>query len=288
MSTGEEFQDGPFPTAHWITYRTSMLKVMFHILLFFAALLLVVLLGVYFFQHRLIFFPTVLPQDHVFDFGSDVEEVFLTADDGAVIHALYFKAEDPRGAVLYFHGNAGDLSGWGQLAHQFLEHGHSVLMPDYRGYGKSRGKLSEAALHADARLMLEHLLRGHPMEEIVIYGRSLGSGIAVPLSAGLPVRALVLETPFTRLAEVARVHYPWLPSEHLLRYRFYSDEAIGRVIAPVWIIHGTADQVVPFELGQRLSEKAEQPVEFIPVPVGGHNDLEDHPEHRRMLERVLQ
>jgi pimeloyl-ACP methyl ester carboxylesterase len=264
-----------------------MLKTMFHILLFLGVLLLIVLLGVHFFQHRLIFFPTVLPQDHVFHFGGDVEEVFLTADDGAVIHALYFKAGDPRGAVLYFHGNAGDLSGWGQLASQFLEHGHSVLMPDYRGFGKSRGQLSEAALHADARLMLEHLLKDHPLEEIVVYGRSIGTGIAVPLAEGLPVKALVLETPFTRLAHVARVHYPWLPADRLLHYRFLSDEAIGRVRAPVWIIHGTADEVIPFELGKRLAEMAEQPVEFIPVQGGGHNDLEDHPEHGRMMEQVL-
>jgi len=264
-----------------------MLKVMFHILLFFGGLLLVVLLGVHFFQHRLIFFPSALPQDHVFHFGSDVDEVFLTTDDGAVIHALYFKADAPRGAVLYFHGNAGDLSGWGQLAQQFLEHGHSVLMPDYRGYGKSTGKLSEAALHADARLMLEHLLKDHPLEEIVIYGRSMGAGIAVPLAEGLPLKALVLETPFTRLAHVARVHYPWLPADRLLRYRFLSDEAIGRVRAPLSIIHGTGDEVIPFELGKRLAEMAEQPVEFVPVQGGGHNDLDAYPEHRRMLERVL-
>ena len=264
-----------------------MLKAMFHILLFVGILLLVILLGVYFFQHRLIFFPSVLPQEHVFGFENDVEEVFLTSGDGAVIHALYFKADDPRGAVLYFHGNAGDLSGWGHNAQQFLEHGYSVLMPDYRGYGKSTGTLSEAALHADAHLMLEHLRQDHPLKEMVVYGRSLGTGIAVPLAEGLPLKALVLETPFTRLAHVARVHYPWLPADHLLWYRFPSDEAIAKVTAPVWIIHGTGDEVIPFKLGKRLAEVAQRQVEFIAVEGGGHNDLEGYPEHRRMLERVL-
>jgi uncharacterized protein len=265
-----------------------MLKVLLSVL--FLAMLTVVLLGLalHFLQHRLIFFPTVLPQDHVFHFSVPVEEVFLDTGDGVRIHALHFKAEQPRGAVLYFHGNAGDLSSWGQVAGSFLSRGYSVLMPDYRGHGKSVGSMSEEALHADARLMLEHLLRDHPLKEIVVYGRSIGTGIALPLAAGLPVKALVLETPFTQLADVAAVHYPWLPVRPLLRYPFNNTEALRRVTSPTWIIHGTHDRVIPYPLAATLAASAGREVRFITVEGGGHNDLERFPEFQRMLDEVLE
>jgi len=264
-----------------------MLKAMAHILLFFGILFLILLLAAYFFQHRLIFFPTTLPADHEFRFNIPVDEIFLPAPEGVIAHALYFKAKDPRGAVLFFHGNAGDLSGWGSVAEPFVSHGYSVLMPDYRGYGKSIGALSEQALHEDARLALEHLQKDFPDEKIVIYGRSIGSGLAVPLAAGLPLKALVLETPYTSLMDVAKVHYPIIPADLLLRFRFNSAKAIGDVICPIHIIHGTADQVIPYELGRKLAEKAPGTVSFHSVPNGGHNDLELYPEHQRMLDEVL-
>ncbi len=260
---------------------------MTHILLLFGILFLIILLGAHFFQHRLIFFPTTLPADHVFRFSIPVEEVFLPAPDGVVAHALYFKAEDPRGAVLYFHGNAGDLSSWGTLAERFVDRGYSVLMPDYRGYGKSVGPLSEDALHADARRALQHLQKDFADDRIVIYGRSIGSGIALPLAADLPLKALVLETPYTSLVDVAKVHYRIIPADLLLRFRFNSTEDIAEVKCPIHIIHGTADRVIPFELGKRLSDNAERPVEFIAVEGGGHNDLERYPEYWSMMERVL-
>jgi uncharacterized protein len=264
-----------------------MLKAMAHILLFFGIFLLVILLAAYFFQHRLIFFPSTLPADHEFRFNMPVEEVFLPAADGVVAHALYFKAGEPRGAVLYFHGNAGDLSSWGHSAEPFVSRGFNVLMPDYRGYGKSIGPLTEQALHDDARLALQHLRKDFADEKIVIYGRSIGSGMAVPLAAGLPLKALVLETPYTSLVDVAKVHYPIIPAGLLLRFRFNAAEAIEKVICPIHIIHGTADRVIPYELGRRLADKARGAVSFHTVPNGGHNDLDRFPEYRQMMEEVF-
>jgi uncharacterized protein len=264
-----------------------MLKAMAHILLFLGILFLIILLAAYFFQPRLIFFPSTLPADHEFRFNMPVEEVFLPAPEGVIAHALYFKVEEPRGAALYFHGNAGDLSGWGHVAEPFISRGHSVLMPDYRGYGKSIGPLSEQALHDDARLALGHLQKDFPDDQIVIYGRSIGSGIAVPLAAGLPLKALILETPYTSLVDVAKVHYPIIPAGLLLRFRFNSARSIENVICPIHIIHGTADRVIPYELGRRLAERASTRVSFHSVPNGGHNDLDRFPEYRQMMEEVF-
>ena len=144
-----------------------------------------VVLFYFLFQERFIFIRYPVLIGHKFGFPGDWEERTLIAADGASLHALYFKAQEPRGVVIYFHGNTGTLRRWGKHAAQFTALGLDVLMPDFRGYGKSKGKLSEAALHADADLWYDSLLDRWSEDQIVVYGRSLGSGMATPLAAVL-------------------------------------------------------------------------------------------------------
>ncbi|MEO8069532.1 MAG: alpha/beta hydrolase [Flavobacteriales bacterium] len=244
-------------------------------------------------QERMIFIRFRLPQRFQFRFKRGHpphEERFIANDDGAKLHALLFAAPEPKGVVLYFHGNAGSVRRWGRRAPRFTQLGWSVLMPDPRGYGKSRGRLSEAALHADALAWYKHLMQHWPQERIVIYGRSLGSGLAVPLAAANTPRALVLESPFANLIDVARSYSALLPYRLLLRYPFRSDRAIPRVTCPVLIFHGQRDTVVPYASALKLYALVPTNVhrELVTFPKGHHSDLARYADYHRKLKEALE
>lgn len=269
------------------------------VLLFIASALLLVLLayaGVclfyWWFQERFIFVRFRLPDEHVFRFkhGRPFEEVWIDGADGARLHALCFKADRPRGAVLYFHGNTGSLRRWGKRATRFTALDHDVLMPDYRGYGKSRGRLSEEALHDDAARWYAWLAARTPEARVVIYGRSLGTGIAVPVAARNTPRALVLESPYANFTDVARHYLSILPYRWLLRYRFRSDKAMRRVRCPVYIFHGKRDPIVPYGSALKLyaSVPAEVHREMIGFAKGYHSDLAGYARFKRKLRDILE
>lgn len=201
---------------------------------------ILICVALYFLQERLIFFPELLSPDFTFTFPGRFEEIALPSNN-AVISTLYFKADPPKGVVLYFHGNAGSLRSWGAVAATFVERGYDVLLPDYRGYGKSSGHIaSEQMLHDDAAVAYRYLLGRYPEEQIVVYGRSIGSGIATYLAKSHRPRMLILETPYFSLKEIVRQHYPFVPGA-LLNYPLRTDLWIGDVGCPVYLFHGTSD-----------------------------------------------
>lgn len=256
-------------------------------------LLLLAYLGVclfyWIFQERFIFVRFPLPAQYRFRFAQPYEELWTDRPDGARLHALHFAVKAPAGAVLYLHGNTGSLRRWGKRAPRFTALNHAVLMPDYRGYGKSSGKLSEAALHADALAWFDRLAAIYGEANIVVYGRSLGTGMAVPLAAERRPRALVLESPFANFMDVARHYLAILPYRLLLRYRFRSDMAIRRVKCPVYIFHGKRDPLVPYSSALRLYAAAPSDIhrEMISFPRGFHSDLAAFPRFRRKLRAIL-
>ena len=156
------------------------------------AIYLMIGTALYFLQEKILFRPTVLNQTYVYKFSNPFEELFLKADDKAVINALHFKAENPKGVILYFHGNAGNLSRWGNITEYFVEMNYDVLVMDYRTYGKSTGALSERALYSDAQLCYDYLKNNYNESEITVYGRSLGTGIAAYIAAKNKPKQLIL------------------------------------------------------------------------------------------------
>lgn len=240
-------------------------------------------------QERLIFVRFPLAPHYRFQFQGPFEERYVQTPDGARLHGLYFRSAEQRGVVLYFHGNTGTVRRWGKRAPMFTTHGYDVLMPDYRGYGKSRGKLSESALLDDAELWYQHLQRQWPQDRIVIYGRSLGSGMAVPVAAEHHPRALILESPFASLRDVAMNYLPILPYRFLLRYQFTNDHAIRGVRCPIFIFHGRRDKVVPYASALRLYAAIPPEVEreMITFPRGHHGNLRRYPRYLRKLRRIL-
>ncbi len=232
---------------------------------------------------KFVFFPETLAPDVVLRFEVPTEEVTLSRPDGAAIHGMWFTpaggVPDDAPVVLYFHGNAGSLRSWGEVGADFARQGLRVFMIDYRGFGKSSGTRSEAALFGDGLAARDHIRRRCPGAPLWVYGRSIGSGIASYVGGQGGADRVILETPFVDFADVAEAHFPWLPVRALSPYRFDNAAHLAEVSCPVFIFHGTADEVVPYRSGQRLAERltaAGRAVTFTTVPGGGHNSLAQH------------
>jgi fermentation-respiration switch protein FrsA (DUF1100 family) len=240
-------------------------------------------------QERFIFIRFRLSDGYRFKFPEPCDERFLERPDGARLHALHFPVGSAKGTVLYFHGNTGTLRRWGRQAPRFLRKGYNVLMPDPRGYGKSRGALNEASLHADAQAWYAHLAATEPEHRIVVYGRSLGTGLATPVAARNRPRMLILETPFANLFDVANSYLRILPYRLLLRYTFRNDHAVQRVQCPTYLFHGRRDAVVPYSSALKLYAHVPSavPRELFTFNRGQHSDLGRFARFDRILERLL-
>jgi alpha-beta hydrolase superfamily lysophospholipase len=260
-------------------------RVIFAILIFYMILTALVA----FFQEQLIFLPTKLPQEYTYTFDTPFEELFFETKDGANLNALHFKSEHPKGIILYFHGNAGDLSRWGEITSGFTQYNYDLLVMDYRTYGKSTGKLSEENLFNDAQLFYDFVKDRFPEDEIILYGRSLGSAFATRLAAENNPKMLILESPFYSLKSVAKSRFPILPVGLLIRYHFDNNKYIKNVNSRTVIFHGTSDNVVPFKSGKKLYEAAspKNGKHFVEITGGGHNDLSRYETYQMAIENIL-
>lgn len=219
------------------------------------------------FEDSLIYFPT--GGGRVTAPGQDV---WLQAADGVKLHAFH---GDPGGAertLLYLHGNAGNLAGRSTIIEFFLRQGVRVLALDYRGYGQSEGKPSEAGLYADALAAYRWLAAREPAQRIVVFGESLGGGPGCELAATRPVGGVVLLSTFTSVPDMAALTFPWLPVRLLARTRFDNLSKISRIEAPKLIIHSRRDEVVPFAMAERLARAARPPVQQLWLEQSLHND----------------
>lgn len=206
------------------------------------------------------------------DVGLDYETVWLTTEDNVRIEAWFIPAPAARGVVLLAHGNAGSIAYRVDYAPLFHRLGFSLLLLEYRGYGRSEGKPSEEGTYADARAAWRHLVteRGFPAERIVLAGESLGGAVAARLAAEQRPAALVLASSFVSVPELAAELYPWLPARWLARYRYDTLDAVERLSCPVMIAHSREDEIVPFHHGERLFAAAKGPKAFLEL-AGGHN-----------------
>lgn len=256
-----------------------------------SSLVFVYILGavfLYTLQEKFIFLDGELPSDHVYTFDSKHEEVNLTASDGANLNAVHFKADNAKGLILYFHGNRGNLTRWGKVVERFVKLDYDVLVMDYRGYGKSRGERSMESLLKDAELFYSHALSQYAEDEITLYGRSLGTGIASWLAGGHKPRRLILETPYYSLAAVAQRYYPIYPSKLALNYNFESFKYLKTATCQVHIFHGTEDEVVPYKSGKKLYESLpKEQSQLITIEEGRHKNLADFETFRAAMQEIL-
>lgn len=207
------------------------------------------------------------------DAGLAYETVWLTTEDGVRIEAWYVPAPAARGVALLTHGNAGNISHRIDYAALFHRLGYSILMLEYRGYGRSGGKPSEEGTYADARAAWRHLTaeRGYAARRIVLVGESLGGAVAARLAAEKRPGALVLASSFISVPELAAELYPWIPARQLARYRYDTLASLESVTCPVLVAHSRQDDIVPFRHGQQLFAAASEPKAFLEM-AGGHNE----------------
>jgi uncharacterized protein len=242
--------------------------------------------GLYFFQERLLFFPTVLSPNFVYPFSERFSEVSLPVD-GATLAALYFTQDNPKGAVLYLAGNADTLLNADRMVRPFMRSGYDVLMLEYRGYGKSTGAIDgEDQFLQDTQAAYDYLRRSYRDDQIVVYGRSMGTGPAVYLASTNAPRTLILEAPYVSLEDLVAQKAPFLPL-FLLRYPMHSDQRIGAVRCAVYLFHGTLDGLIPFESSERLSALITAPHQLIAVAGAGHPDIPAFPVYQEQIEQIL-
>ncbi len=241
----------------------------------------VALVGVLFLlQRNMMYYPDTSVPSPAASGVAEMTPVTLATDDGLALLSWYGAAAGGRPSIVFFHGNAGNIGSRGFKARLFLDAGFGVLLVGYRGYGGNPGRPTEDGFYADGRAALDFLAgRGVKPEMTVLYGESLGTGVAVYLAqrqaALTPVAAVVLEAPYTSISEVAANHYPFVPARWLVRGRFDSAARIAQIRAPVLIFHGERDSTIPIKFGRGLFEAAVEPKESRWFDMATHNDLYD-------------
>ncbi|MEX2175682.1 MAG: alpha/beta hydrolase [Pirellulaceae bacterium] len=238
---------------------------------------LVVLLLLLLLENMLLYPAPKYPQGDWEGAGVPHEDVYFDSADGTRLHGWYVEHPQPRAVVLYAHGNGEHVAYLGPYLKQLRDELRiSIFAFDYRGYGRSEGSPLERGILEDAQAAQLWLAKrtGCQPNELVLMGRSLGGAVAVDLAASGGARGLVLQNTFTSLPDAAARLYPWVPVRWLMRNRYDSLAKIGRYNGPVLFSHGTADELVPYELGRRLYDAAPGPKEFFVIERGGHNQAE--------------
>jgi pimeloyl-ACP methyl ester carboxylesterase len=263
------------------------MKVLLIIVVVLVALYVLLCGLLYWKQESLLFFPTRLPADYQFRFREPFAERWITTSDGQRLHGLLFSAPNPKGLIFYLHGNGGALDSWGEAAATYTALGYDVFMLDYRGYGKSGGRISsEQQLFTDVETAYQAVLAHYDERQTVILGYSLGTGLATWLAARHQPRLLLLQAPYYSMRDLSARLYPFVPG-FLLRYPLRTDKFIGQVKAPVVLFHGQQDEVIYYDSSVKLKHLLGASGQLITLPGAGHNGMTDNPLYRRKLTEIL-
>lgn len=244
-------------------------------------------LALYFFQHLLFFRPEILASHFKYQYAFPFEELNFAMEDGGSINAIYFKVPNSRGVIYYLKGNSRSIKGWGKFAKDFVSNGYDFFMMDYRGFGKSRGKRTQAKLFEDAQFLYKWLKERYPEEKIVVFGRSFGTGIAAHAASNNSPRLLILDSPYYSFLHNAKRYLFFLPLHWIMRYNLRTDKYLQSVHCPVHIIHGTKDFLISYHQSEKLKKLFPDKITLHPIAGGRHNNLPDFPEFFEILYEVL-
>jgi len=227
-------------------------------------------------QRSLMYFPETIHTTPAQAGLPEAAEVVLTASDGVRIIAWHVAPRDGKPVIVYFHGNGGALRYRVERFRKIIADGIGLVALEYRGYGGSSGSPSEAGLIADAEAAYGFAVARYQPQQLVLWGESLGGGLAVAVAAKKPVGRVILEAPFTSAAAVAAEHYWFMPVSLLMKDQFRSDERIAKITAPVLILHGWHDQIVPYAMGERLFDLTKARKHIVRFLDGHHEDLDQN------------
>lgn len=259
-----------------------------YILMIVLLVYLVISIALYYLQEYFLFKPEKLPKDFQFNYENQkFEEYNITTRDNAVINGIWFRANEPKGVVLYLKGNSKSIKGWGKFAVDFTRNRYDVIMVDYRGFGKSTGRRSAKAIKRDLQLVYDKIKKRVAEKHIILYGRSLGSGFAAKLASMNNPRMLILDAPYYSLTKVTARYMPFMPLSILLRYPLPTYKWLKYVQCPIHIIHGTHDKLIPFKTSVKLSRISPKLTRLYPVIEGGHKNLNNFESYHKMLTEIV-
>ncbi len=244
----------------------------------------------YYLQEKIFFHPKAIAAGTSFKFNQPFVEKTVLVDANTSYHLVQFTVPDSirKGIVLYFHGNKENVNHYADKAIHFTRNHYEVWMPDYPGYGKSTGKLSEKGLYEEALQLYKMARIQYQPSQIIIYGRSIGTGIAAQLASVRDCKKLILETPYYSFTSLIRLVAWMYPLDMILQYKFPTNQYLEKVTAPVSIFHGTGDKLIPYINASRLKNKLKSGDEFITIKKGSHNDLDKFPLMQKKLDSLLQ
>ena len=245
-------------------------------------------IALYYLQDKILFHPQAISKDQPYQFDVPFQEVNLPYNASTNINIVEFTTVgNPKGVVLYFHGNMKNISHYARFAPEFTRNGYEVWMIDYPGFGKSTGEFLEKNLY-DWALLLYKLARARfSKDSIIIYGKSFGTGIAAELASVRDTRRLILETPYYTLPSIVRQYAPIYPVNKMIRFKIPTYQFLQKVDAPVTIFHGTADWTIWYSHAKSLSKFLKPGDEFISIKEGSHNNLHEFKMFQEKLDSLL-
>lgn len=240
----------------------------------------------YGFQEKMIFPASKLPTDFIFEYDLPFQEYQIPVQ-GATLNALHFQQNQSRGLVFFLHGNAGNLDTWTSGVDFYQKNNYDLFIFDYRGYGKSTGKISsEKQLHQDVMAAWQFIKAQYQDKPIVIYGRSLGTGLAIELARHVDADQLTLVSPFISMERMAKKSYPFIPSI-ILRYPLRSDEKIADIKIPTLFLHGDQDYFIPPSHSEFLYAEMKENKDFHIIEGAGHNNIHQFEQYVKILSKAL-
>ena len=264
------------------------MKTVLQLLKIIAAAYILICVLLYFIQEKLIFFPEKLAADHVFVFDQPFEEIRLKTKDNTLLSGVLFKTGNAKGLIFYLHGNAGSVQSWGQVAGIYTAMQYDVFMPDYRGYGKSEGHISnEQQFNDDVQLAYDSLKNLYNEQNIIIAGYSIGTGAAAKLASVNQPRLLLLHAPYYSLTDMLHHRFRIIPS-FILKYKFETNKVLPACSMPVVIFHGDQDEVIYYGSSLRLQQLFKPADTLITLRAQGHNGISDNQQYIAALQKILQ
>jgi len=264
------------------------MKRMLKVLAIFCVIYLIAILILFVFQNKMIFLPEKLVLDYQYSFQGNFKELNLKTADNNTLNAIHFTVENPKGVILYFHGNKGNLSRWGNITSYFTKFNYDVFVVDYRSYGKSTGDFNEKLMYQDAQLCYDYLKKNYTEDKITIYGRSLGCTFAIKTASQNKPNQLILESPFYNLKDVVKYHYPFVPYGILLKHHFNSNEYFDQITCKTTIFHGTKDKVIPITSSKKLIKNSNlKMISYIELEGGSHHNLSAFKTYQKTILELL-
>lgn len=246
-------------------------------------------IALYHLQEWFLFDPIRLPKDFKFQFNEPFEEINIAMNKTDTLNIIRFFPPDsvPRGIVIYFHGNTENVNRYAKYASNFTKHGYEVLMPDYPTYGKSAGELTEDNMYRQAKEVYKLAHSRFPAAHIIVYGMSLGTGVASYLAAKEDCAQLILETPYYNIPDLFSAYAPVYPTYRMAHFKFPVGDYLKEVKEPVTIFHGTADKTIPYRCAAKLKKVLKPTDEFVTIEDGAHNNLNDFALFHEKLDSIL-